>query len=87
MTIADTMRSVQCPNCKKPVTWSKESPYRPFCSERCRIIDLGAWANESYAIPVKDDSALSDDNSDIEENSDKNDKDESSPGNDNDEFT
>jgi endogenous inhibitor of DNA gyrase (YacG/DUF329 family) len=34
------------------VTWSKDSPYRPFCSERCKLLDLGAWAEESYRIPV-----------------------------------
>jgi len=32
--------------------WEPESPYRPFCSERCKLIDLGAWASESYRIPV-----------------------------------
>jgi endogenous inhibitor of DNA gyrase (YacG/DUF329 family) len=32
--------------------WAPESPYRPFCSERCKLIDLGAWASESYRIPV-----------------------------------
>jgi endogenous inhibitor of DNA gyrase (YacG/DUF329 family) len=33
------------------VPWD-ENPNRPFCSERCRMIDLGAWANEAYRIPV-----------------------------------
>jgi len=41
---------VQCPTCRKPVVW-QDNPYRPFCSERCRLIDLGAWATESYRIP------------------------------------
>lgn len=40
-----------CPQCKKPVRYSKDNPWRPFCSERCRLIDLGQWANESYSIP------------------------------------
>jgi endogenous inhibitor of DNA gyrase (YacG/DUF329 family) len=37
------------------VEWSSESAYRPFCSDRCRLIDLGAWLSEKHAIP--DDSA------------------------------
>jgi endogenous inhibitor of DNA gyrase (YacG/DUF329 family) len=43
-------RKVKCPTCRKPVVW-QGNPYRPFCSERCRLIDVGAWANESYRIP------------------------------------
>lgn len=46
------MKNVQCPHCHKAVIWSEGSPYRPFCSERCRLIDLGAWADGSYAIPA-----------------------------------
>jgi hypothetical protein len=45
-------RIVNCPHCNKPVVWNTANPYRPFCSERCRLIDLGAWASESYRIPV-----------------------------------
>jgi hypothetical protein len=33
------------------VRWSDENRYRPFCSERCKLIDLGAWASDRYAIP------------------------------------
>lgn len=51
-TISDIMMNVQCPNCHKTVLWSKDSPFRPFCSERCRLIDLGAWADGSYSIPT-----------------------------------
>lgn len=43
-------RTVKCPTCGKPVKWSEESPWRPFCSERCRLIDLGEWASESHRI-------------------------------------
>lgn len=43
--------TVRCPTCSKPVTWSEASAFRPFCSERCRLIDLGEWANEEKAIP------------------------------------
>ncbi len=42
---------VDCPTCKKSVEWSESNPYRPFCSDRCRLIDLGAWASEDYRIP------------------------------------
>lgn len=42
---------VTCPQCGKEVAWSSENPHRPFCSERCRLIDLGQWATESYRIP------------------------------------
>jgi endogenous inhibitor of DNA gyrase (YacG/DUF329 family) len=42
---------VKCPTCKRPVEWSAESAYRPFCSERCRLIDLGAWFGERHRIP------------------------------------
>ena len=47
-------RVVSCPRCGKAVAWDTANPYRPFCSERCRLIDLGAWATESYKIPVQD---------------------------------
>lgn len=45
-------RIANCPRCGKPVKWDTASRYRPFCSERCKVIDLGAWATESYRIPV-----------------------------------
>ncbi|MFQ6372490.1 DNA gyrase inhibitor YacG [Shewanella sp. YIC-542] len=44
---------VKCPTCQKPVEWTTNSPFRPFCSERCKLIDLGEWATEKYTIPVK----------------------------------
>ena len=36
------------------MVWEGSSPYRPFCSQRCKMIDLGAWATESYRIPVEE---------------------------------
>lgn len=42
---------VDCPTCGAPVDWTPESKFRPFCSHRCRLIDLGAWASEDHAIP------------------------------------
>ena len=43
-----------CPNCVTPVLWDG-NPFRPFCSERCKLLDLGKWLNEEYRIPVADD--------------------------------
>ncbi len=43
--------SVNCPTCQTKVKWSEKSPARPFCSERCKLIDLGEWANEEKSIP------------------------------------
>lgn len=44
-------KQVACPTCKKLSAYDNNNPYRPFCSERCKMIDLGDWANESYRIP------------------------------------
>ncbi|HEV8715828.1 MAG TPA: DNA gyrase inhibitor YacG [Candidatus Binatia bacterium] len=43
------VRTVKCPTCRTPVSW-QGNPHRPFCSARCRTIDLGSWADESYRI-------------------------------------
>ena len=48
-------RLVACPNCGKNVLWTPENAWRPFCSERCKLIDLGAWASERYRVPVIED--------------------------------
>jgi uncharacterized protein len=42
---------MKCPVCEKPTKW-EGNPNRPFCSERCRIIDLGRWASEEYSVSV-----------------------------------
>lgn len=46
---------MKCPMCGKPARW-EENPDRPFCSERCRLLDLGNWASEDYKVeaPLKD---------------------------------
>jgi endogenous inhibitor of DNA gyrase (YacG/DUF329 family) len=44
--------TVKCPICRAPIPW-EGNPYRPFCSERCQLIDLGAWAKGKYRIPGK----------------------------------
>ena len=42
---------MKCPICGKPTAW-KDNPDRPFCSERCRVIDLGNWASEDYHVSL-----------------------------------
>jgi endogenous inhibitor of DNA gyrase (YacG/DUF329 family) len=42
-------RVVKCPTCRADVIW-EDNPHRPFCSERCRLIDLGAWTEGKYRI-------------------------------------
>jgi endogenous inhibitor of DNA gyrase (YacG/DUF329 family) len=42
---------VKCPTCRREIDWAN-SPFRPFCSERCRMIDLGAWLTEQRSIPA-----------------------------------
>lgn len=53
---------VKCPVCGKNVEWKEANVYRPFCSERCKQIDLGAWADEQYKVPASED-----DDNDMEE--------------------
>ncbi len=43
---------VACPQCGKEVAWCSDSPFRPFCSERCKLIDLGQWAADGYRFPL-----------------------------------
>ena len=47
-------RIVRCPQCGGDALWSPENRWRPFCSERCKQIDLGCWAADSYRIPVQE---------------------------------
>ncbi|KJZ16552.1 MULTISPECIES: DNA gyrase inhibitor YacG [Halomonas] len=52
---------VACPQCRKEVLWTPENSYRPFCSKRCRLIDLGAWADGSHRIagePAMDETSI-----------------------------
>jgi hypothetical protein len=48
------VRTVPCPRCGGPSAFSSENKWRPFCSERCKLIDLGAWAAESYRVPAEE---------------------------------
>jgi len=50
---SSSARQVPCPTCGGPSLYSPANPYRPFCSERCRQIDLGAWANEDFRMPAE----------------------------------
>ena len=43
-------RSVNCPACGRPVEWVAGNRYRPFCSARCKGVDLGAWATDKYRV-------------------------------------
>lgn len=47
------MPQVSCPTCGDRHEYDMASPHRPFCSERCKLIDLGAWSHESYRIPIQ----------------------------------
>lgn len=44
-------RMVTCPNCGKPALFAPENRFRPFCCERCKLIDTGAWASGAYVVP------------------------------------
>ena len=45
---------VNCPSCGADVVWSADCTWRPFCSERCKMIDLGDWASEKFRVPVQE---------------------------------
>jgi len=54
---------VKCPTCRTEVSW-ENNPYRPFCSDRCRLVDLGAWTEERFRIPGDDWESLVNDRDD-----------------------
>ena len=59
---------VNCPTCEKPVLWNPSEKFRPFCSKRCQLIDLGQWADEQHVIPSDEHQQdLLPDNVDVEE--------------------
>ena len=47
-------KEIKCPQCGRLTFYSLENPYRPFCSERCRLIDLGKWADGTYKVPTQE---------------------------------
>lgn len=52
---------IKCPQCSQQTVW-QDNPNRPFCSERCQLLDLGQWADESYRIAGTSQESLSEDN-------------------------
>ncbi len=61
MSTSPTERTVPCPRCRGESRYAADNPYRPFCSERCKTQDFGAWASESYrveAAPTPEDMLL-----------------------------
>lgn len=60
---------IKCPVCKQKTEW-QDNPYRPFCSERCKLIDLGAWASEEYKIESRLDDESGQEPSEKETNND-----------------
>lgn len=59
--MTDKITIVHCPTCGQTVEWTRDNEFRPFCSARCKLIDLGTWAAEGYAIRTEDESASEDD--------------------------
>lgn len=57
----------KCPTCGKAIDW-QTNPFRPFCSERCKLVDLGKWVNEEYRVPGKPDTS---ENKDQQEKDDR----------------
>lgn len=47
-------KEIHCPTCGKPNTWVAHNVFRPFCSDRCKLIDLGEWASERHRIPTEE---------------------------------
>ena len=47
----NNQHKIICPNCGNKNTWRSENKFRPFCSDRCKLIDLGDWASEKHQIP------------------------------------
>ncbi len=52
MTEGTSPRLVRCPACRGDSVYARTNPYRPFCSERCKQFDLGAWASEDFRVPA-----------------------------------
>lgn len=45
---------VACPHCGREMNWDTNNRFRPFCSERCKLVDLGKWANEEYRVEQRE---------------------------------
>jgi endogenous inhibitor of DNA gyrase (YacG/DUF329 family) len=51
--VSSSSKLVACPTCGKASPYGPDNRFRPFCCERCKLIDLGAWAEENYRVAVK----------------------------------
>ena len=60
------MRIVKCPHCGRETEY-EGNEFRPFCSERCKLLDLGDWADEKYAVPVESETLTEEDIDSIEQ--------------------
>jgi uncharacterized protein len=60
------MPIVKCPTCGRETEYSTENEFRPFCSERCKLLDFGAWADEEFALPSQSESLSEEDLDKIE---------------------
>lgn len=58
---------MKCPTCEKEALW-QDNPFRPFCSERCKLVDLGKWVNDEYRVPGRE--IATDNRRDIQPDSD-----------------
>ena len=61
------MPLVKCPACGREIEYNSDNEYRPFCSERCKLLDFGAWADEEYALPTQDTALTEEDLDKIEQ--------------------
>lgn len=65
------MKSVKCPTCGQPAVYNIENRFRPFCSERCQTLDLGAWADERFRVPTdENENAVNENSASIESDND-----------------
>ncbi len=61
------MPIVKCPTCRREIEYSADNEFRPFCSERCKLIDFGEWADGKYALPTQETSLSEEDLDKIEQ--------------------
>ncbi|PIT06992.1 DNA gyrase inhibitor YacG [Snodgrassella alvi] len=57
--MTEKITTVNCPTCGQSVVWIPANRFRPFCSERCKLIDLGSWASGNYNLPADENQPLS----------------------------
>lgn len=65
LTCLGFMPLVKCPNCRKETEYTGNQ-FRPFCSDRCQLLDFGAWADESFTIPVENQELTEEDADELE---------------------